>query len=57
MIVSYIRTSTDKQQNSIDTQIDTIESIVIIKELDHRNIMLILGSLEKHVIVPNSMIF
>jgi len=25
MIVSYIRTSTDKQQNSIDTQIDTIE--------------------------------
>ena len=25
MIVSYLRTSTDKQQNSIDTQIDTIE--------------------------------
>ena len=25
MIVSYIRTSTQLQQNSIDTQIDTIE--------------------------------
>ena len=41
MIVSYIRTSTDKQQNSIDTQIDTIEKYCDYKELDHRNIMLI----------------
>ena len=33
MIVSYIRTSTDKQQNSIDTQIQTIEKYCDYKQL------------------------
>ena len=37
MIVSYIRTSTDKQQNSIDTQIQTIEKYCDYKEF--RNIL------------------
>ncbi len=33
MIVNYIRTSTDKQQNSIDTQIDTIQKYCDYKQI------------------------
>ena len=57
MIVSYIRTSTDRPQNSIDTQIATIETYCEYKGIRSQKYYVDLGSPEKHVIVPNSMIF